>query len=193
MVRMDMSTEEPPAPRAADEYLSVEDRAVTNSAAAVSTLDASRVLHADARVICATLASPDWLGRMVDAPANRPYLRRIETDLAFTLQSDGRLLTFRKAALVDIGPVSATDGGCGVEIGWQAASFAPLFPVFAGRIIADGSRLDLHGVYAPPGGGIGLLIDHAFLHYFARRTANWFLDRLAHAVVDSARRSGSDR
>jgi len=190
---MDMSGEEPPAARAAGEDSLVEDRAIANSGAAVSHLDVSRPLDADPAVTCAMLASPEWLGRMVDAPANRPYLRRIETDLAFTLQSDGRLLTFRKAALVDIGPVSATDGGCGVEIGWQAASLAPLFPVFAGRIVADGSRLDLHGIYAPPGGGIGLLIDHAFVHYFAHRTANWFLDRLANAVVDSARRSRSDR
>ncbi len=80
-----------------------------------------------------------------------------------------------------------------VEIGWRAASFAPLFPVLAGRIVADGSGLQLHGVYAPPGGGIGLLIDQALLHYFARRTATWFLDRLVEEVVASSRPPGSDR
>lgn len=156
-------------------------------------MDVSRALRADPVSLCQALQDPHWLGRLIDAPPHRPDLRRVETDLAFTLQSDGRGLTFRKAALVDIGPVSAKAGGCAVEIGWRAASFAPLFPVFAGRIVADGSGLHLHGVYAPPGGGIGLLIDQAFLHYFARRTATWFLDRLAEAVVASSRPPGSDR
>jgi hypothetical protein len=54
--------------------------------------------------------------------------------------------------------------------------------VFVGSLHADGSELRLEGEYAPPGGGIGLLIDQTFLQYFARRTANWFLDRVAEEV-----------
>jgi hypothetical protein len=38
--------------------------------------------------------------------------------------------------------------------------------------------LRLVGKYAPPGGGVGLLVDRAILHHFARRTAGWLLDRL---------------
>ena len=101
MVRMDMSNEEPPAVRAAGDHPPVEDPAITTGGAAVSHLDASRPLHADPTATCAMLASPGWLGRIVDAPSDPPDPRRIETDLAFTLQSDGRVLTFRKAALVD--------------------------------------------------------------------------------------------
>ena len=146
-------------------------------------LDVSRAVAGGPASMRMALAELGWLGRAVESPPDRPDLRRVETDLAFTLQSDGRALTFRKAALVDLGSASVTADGCTVEIGWRAASFAPLFPVFAGRLVADGRGLHLHGVYAPPGGGIGLLIDQAFLHYFARRTADFFLDRLASAVL----------
>jgi hypothetical protein len=46
--------------------------------------------------------------------------------------------------------------------------------------------LRLDGVYAPPGGGIGLLVDRALLHFVAQRTAIWFLERVA-AEVDPHR------
>ena len=121
---------------------------------------------------------PTWLGRVVGAPPGRPDLLRVEADLAFVLHTDRRVLTFRKAALVDMGVVSLDEKGCAGDIGWQAASFAPLFPVFAGRLVVQPTGLNLQGVYAPPSGDIGLLIDRMFLHYFAQRTADWFLDRL---------------
>ncbi len=92
------------------------------------------------------------------------------------------MLTFRKAALVDIGLVSLDGQGFACDIGWQAASFAPLFPVFAGRLVVQPTRLHLQGVYAPPSGDVGLLIDRMFLHYFTQRTADWFLDGLVASV-----------
>jgi hypothetical protein len=163
---------------------------MTSSSDGVAHLDVGRASTLDPPVVGALLADPGWLGRIVGSPPDRPDMRRVETDLAFSLRSDARTLTFRKAALVDVGAVDVRDGACTVEIGWRAASFAPLFPVFAGQLVADGRRLDLHGVYAPPGGGVGLLIDQAFLHHVARRTARWFLDRVAEAVVAS--NSGAD-
>jgi hypothetical protein len=145
----------------------------------VARLDVSRAFHADPEPLCRALADPSWLGQVVDSPPDRPDLTRVETDLAFTLQAEaGRQLVFRKAALVDIGIGAATRDGCQGEIGWRAASFSPLFPVFAGRLVVGRSRIQIQGVYAPPGGQLGLLIDRAMIHRFAERTARWFLDQL---------------
>jgi hypothetical protein len=103
----------------------------------------------------------------------------VETDLVFAVPSEARVLTFRKAAYVDVGPVGRGRGACVVEIGWRASTLAPLFPVFAGRLEVGEGVLRLDGVYAPPGGGIGVLVDRAVLHFVAKRTAVWFLERLA--------------
>lgn len=149
---------------------------------AVETEDAARLrarrqVSLDSVAICRALSEPAWLGNEIGAPPGRSELRRYETDLAFTLRA-GRTLTFRKAALVDIGPPSPIDDGCAAEIAWRASALAPLFPIFVGRLLVRPSSLELDGVYDPPGGHVGLLIDRAFLHYFAARTADWFLDRL---------------
>lgn len=121
-------------------------------------------------------------------PVDRPDLRRAETDLAFSIGTEHRPLTFRKAALVDIGTAVRDGSLCRTEVGWRASTFAPLFPVFAGQLVADGRQLELRGIYEPPGGGIGLLIDQALLQYFARRTGRWFLDRIADAATGRAPR-----
>lgn len=144
----------------------------------VAPLRAERASDLAADRLCAALDDPSWLGVIGDPPPDHPELRRIETDLAFDLTEERRTVTFRKAAFVDIGPVRRNGAGCAAEISWRAASLAPLFPVFAGTIQASNGRIVLDGVYAPPGGGVGLLVDRGFLNVFARRTANWFLDRL---------------
>jgi len=154
--------------------------AVTGTAAAdaVARLDVSRAFHADPLKLCRALSDPAWLGQVVDSPPDRPDLVRVQTDLAFAVNADKRELVFRKAALVDIGIGAPGKAGCTGEIAWRAASFSPLFPVFAGRLIVGPSRLQIQGVYAPPGGQLGLLIDRAMVHRFADRTARWFLDKL---------------
>jgi len=155
----------------------------------VARLDVSRAFHADPERLCAALSNPVWLGQIVHSPPDRPDLIRVETDLAFTLQTNRRDLVFRKAALVDIGIRSAGKLGCTGEVAWRAASFSPLFPVFAGRLSVSPTRLELRGVYAPPGGQLGLLIDRAMTHRLAERTARWFLDRL---VIELREMDGRD-
>jgi hypothetical protein len=142
-------------------------------------LEATRGLRASPSVIRDVLDHPEWLGRLVDPPPGRPDLRRIETDLGFTLGGDAQPLTFTKAAYLELGTVTGDGAALTCEIGWRASTLAPLFPVFAGRLVANGTRLRLTGVYEPPAGGVGLVIDRAFLHHFARRTGRWFLDRVA--------------
>lgn len=155
------------------------DLPAITAGATVAPLVATRTIDVDPPAVCDVLGDLDWLGvRVADQP-ERSDTRRVQTDLAFALGGDGRVVTFRKAALVEVGPVRADLDGCFVDIAWRAASFAPLFPVFAGRLSIRTGGLHLAGSYAPPGGGVGLLVDRTVLHYVAQRTASWLLDRLA--------------
>jgi hypothetical protein len=127
-----------------------------------------------------------WLGTPVE-PAH-PGSHRYLTDLSLPIRDHAPSLTFKKAAFVDLGEIKRAGGICEIEIGWQSASLAPLFPVFAGRLTLTSTELRLEGYYAPPGGEIGAVLDKAFLGIAARGTARWFLERTAEAVAaaDSA-------
>jgi len=124
-----------------------------------------------------------WLGSSVES--NRPGNRRFLTDLSLPLRERSPNLTFKKAAFVDLGDVHETPHGYEVEIGWQSSSLAPLFPVFAGRLLMTTSELRLEGFYAPPGGEFGAVLDRAFLNIAARGTARWFLGRTAEVLTRS--------
>jgi hypothetical protein len=149
----------------------------------VAHLSVSRILVGDPGQLWDALADPSWLGRPVDRPADQPELRQVETDLAFNLAEEPRTLTFRKAALVALAPRWADDGSCEGVVQWRASTFAPLFPVFSGVLTVHDGGLHLDGVYAPPGGQLGLLVDRSLLQQFARRTAIWFLDRLSQELA----------
>lgn len=122
-----------------------------------------------------------WLGpvREAVAPAG---LARYLVDLALPVGERGRVVTFHKAALVDVGPVETGPDGVAVEIGWRAAGMAPLFPVFAGRLAWRDGVLRLRGLYAPPGGGVGLVADRLLLNLAARGTARRLLEQIAAAM-----------
>lgn len=121
-----------------------------------------------------------WLGPSVDD--GPPGMRRHLTDLRLRVGDQPGRATFRKAAYVDIGRVRRVSDGYEVEISWRAATLAPLFPVFSGKLaIADG-ELRLEGWYAPPGGAIGFVVDRALLRVAARGTARWFLNEMVEAA-----------
>ena len=145
-------------------------------------LSASSPLGSDPRHLAALLArgAQAWGGEPVSgAPAG---LRRFAIDLRLRVGGErGGLTTFRKAALLDLGPVMPTDVGWGVEVAWRAASAAPLFPVFGGRLVVVPGQLRLEGVYAPPGGVVGRVADRVLLHLAANGTARWLLAELARA------------
>ena len=123
----------------------------------------------------------DWLGNRVDGPADRPGVRRYESDLVLPMREQARHMVLRKAALVDLGPAETVPGGFAVEVSWRSASLAPLFPVFVGTLTVMGHELVLEGYYAPPGGEIGVILDRALLNIAGRGTARWFLGRVAAA------------
>jgi hypothetical protein len=116
--------------------------------------------------------------------AGDPAPRRI---VRLRVSDHPSLVTFGKAAYVDIGPVhTLEDGGWEVEVGWRASSLAPLFPVFSGTIVARGEDLTLSGWYAPPGGTLGRMADRALLHIAAEGTARWLLRELDEAAAQGA-------
>ena len=135
------------------------------------------------RLAWAIRAARAWLGPEVESAPDG--MHRHEADLRLRVSDHPSLVTFRKAAHVDIGPVNPLDQGWEVEIGWQASSLAPLFPVFSGMIVARGDELTLSGWYAPPGGSVGRAADRALLHIAAEGTARWLL-----AVLDDAAAQG---
>lgn len=145
----------------------------------VATLRVHRSGRTDVARICALLRDASWLGEPVGDAIVPPGTTRYLTDLVFPLPPDGRLLSFRKAAYVDVGPVEPSAGeSCEVAIAWRSASLAPLFPVFAGRVVVRASGVGLEGQYAPPGGLVGRTADRMLLNTAARGTARWFLDHL---------------
>jgi hypothetical protein len=109
-------------------------------------------------------------------------MHRHQADLRLRVSDHPSLVTFGKAAYVDIGPVQPGNDGWEAAIGWRASTLAPLFPVFFGRMTARGSELTLSGWYAPPGGTVGRLADGALLQIAARATARWLLGQLDDAA-----------
>ncbi len=120
-----------------------------------------------------------WLGRPSDGPPDRPDMRRIATDLELPIRDGSATGPVRKATFVDIGQAQLVGDHVFVEIAWESAMFAPLFPVFAGELRITADDIVLDGRYAPPLGSLGLLLDQAILHFVARRTAGALLARLA--------------
>jgi hypothetical protein len=156
-----------------------DDALLVDVATGTVALHASRDARIDLTRAATALRSLDWFGPQIDGPAVRADLRRIRADLELPIIDGSATGPIRKSALIDIGLPRALNDVLLVEVGWQSASLAPLFPVFAGRLRVSEGRLDLDGWYVPPLGRLGLLIDAGILYLVARRAAQAFLTRLA--------------
>jgi hypothetical protein len=145
-----------------------------------------RTMDADpAQLTRLVLSGEPWLGHHVrGAPAG---MQRFETDLRLRVSDKPEIVTFRKAAFVDLGSLLPRPDGWEMEVGWQASSLAPLFPVFSGSIVLLGREATLSGLYAPPGGAVGRIADRALLHVAAAGTGRWLL-----ATLDRAGRGLGD-
>jgi hypothetical protein len=137
---------------------------------------------------------PARVGEILEGPAGRwlpgaePLpetggLRRHAVDLRLRVgRDDAAVTTFRKAAVLDLGPVHRVGAGYEVEISWRAATGAPLFPVFSGLLSVGPRELRIEGLYAPPGGVVGRIADRVLLHTAANATARWLLGELERAA-----------
>ena len=110
-------------------------------------------------------------------------MRRFATDLRLGPDDHSLLAPIRKAAYVDLGSPRPEGDALRVEISWRSASLTPLFPVFSGWLTIRPGELVLDGLYAPPGGAVGLLADRGLLHLAARRTATALLHQLRAAAA----------
>ena len=143
-------------------------------------LAASLRLHNDPDRVAALLRdgrTPWTLGRV--AAPDGSGLRRFAVDLRLRLGGDKvALITFGKAAYLDLGVPRRTAAGWEAEISWLASTAAPLFPVFSGWLTIGREELRIDGLYAPPGGVVGRVADRMLLHIAANATARWVLEEI---------------
>ncbi len=125
-------------------------------------------------------AEAAWLGERVEE-ASGPS-REYACDLDLPAGDMGPLL-FRKSAIVGLGEPVRDGAGWLIPIDWHAATFKPLFPVFAGTLTVTERQVVLDGHYAPPGGRMGAVLDVALLNVAARGTGRWFLRKVAAALA----------
>ena len=129
-----------------------------------------------ARLAWAVRAARTWLG-----PEARPApdgMHRYQATLRLRVSDHPSLVTFGKAAFVDLGPIRWLNDAWEAEVSWRAATLAPLFPVFSGTLTVRADEMTVSGWYAPPGGTLGRLADRALLHLAAEGTGRWLLGEL---------------
>jgi hypothetical protein len=126
-----------------------------------------------------------WVGgEAVARPDAGPEgVERHLIDLRMRVGERAPLVTFHKAAYLDLGPLRDDGTAVSLEVSWRAAGMAPLFPVFSGHLTWSDGDLRLAGEYAPPGGGVGVIADRLLLNVAARGTARWLLERIVRVLV----------
>jgi hypothetical protein len=125
-----------------------------------------------------------WLGDLVQDDVDRRGAARYLLDLELRVSDLAPRVSFRKAAYVDLGALDASGARLVVDIAWRAAGLTPLFPVFAGTMSWHDGELQLHGVYAPPGGAVGAVADRLLLNVAARGTGRRLLERVALVMAE---------
>lgn len=147
----------------------------------IARLHLALPVHSEMVRMPALLGSPDaeWLGERVDDTSGPT--REYACDLDLPVGDMGPIL-FRKSAIVGLGEPVREGAVWLVPIEWHAASFKPLFPVFAGTLTVTERQVVLDGHYAPPGGRLGAVLDVALLNVAARGTGRWFLRKVAAAL-----------
>ena len=155
---------------------------VTDGVAYVARLQTVLAASVDISKVPEALGSDDarWLGERV--PGTDATMRRFLCDLELHAGGSQHAL-LRKSALVGFGEPRVDGEGWVVAVEWRAATLAPLFPVFSGRIRIAADRIELAGSYAPPSGKLGYMLDSALLHIAARGTGQWFLRKVASALA----------
>jgi len=114
-------------------------------------------------------------------------MRTFAMDLGLPIGGESSVIgTVRKAAYLDLGRPRRTATGWEAEISWRSATAAPLFPVFSGWLTIGPDRMQIDGLYAPPGGIVGQVADRMLLHVAANATARWLLAEIDRAALELA-------
>jgi hypothetical protein len=97
-----------------------------------------------------------------------------------------------KLVMIHVGDMALTVDSARLPLRWEATGpGSGLFPALDADITLtpdgdEATRLILAGVYRPPLGKVGELLDHAILSRIATATIRDFVDRLAQAVEGSS-------
>ena len=93
-------------------------------------------------------------------------------------------VSVRKRVVVDLGQPVAEGEWLNIPISWRATFPEKLFPVMTGKIelapVEKGiTRLTVSGMYEPPLGRLGALIDEAVMHSVAEATVREVTESIA--------------
>lgn len=120
----------------------------------------------------------------------RTWFPRLSDDHAAAVGLKVAGVSLRKRVTVDLGePVSEGDW-TNVPITWKATFPERLFPVLVGKIELapveqSTTRLTISGMYEPPLGRLGVLLDEAVMHNVAEATIKEITESIA-KLLDSA-------
>jgi uncharacterized membrane protein len=99
---------------------------------------------------------------------------------------------FSKLVMIHVGELTVADDSARLPLRWEATGpGSGLFPALDADITVrsdgdDATMLTLTGVYRPPLGKLGVLLDHAILSRVAAATIRDFVGRLAQAIEGSS-------
>lgn len=114
----------------------------------------------------------------------RTWFPRLQADshTAVGLRVAG--VTLRKRVTVELGEPETKGQWTNVPISWKATFPEQLFPVLTGRlelvpVDSQTTRLTVSGMYEPPLGRLGALIDEAVMHSVAEATVREVTESIA--------------
>jgi hypothetical protein len=118
----------------------------------------------------------------------RTWFPRLHADNASEVGLRLAGVTVRKRVVVDLGEPEKKGEWTDVPISWKATFPEQLFPVLVGRlelvpVEKELTRLTVSGMYEPPLGRLGALIDDAIMHSVAEATVREVTESIAQQLM----------
>jgi hypothetical protein len=114
----------------------------------------------------------------------RTWFPRLQGDNASAVGLRVAGVSVRKRVIVELGEPETKGEWTNVPISWKATFPEQLFPVLVGRVELvpvekNVTRLTVSGMYEPPLGRLGALIDDAIMHSVAEATVREVTESIA--------------
>jgi hypothetical protein len=114
----------------------------------------------------------------------RTWFPRLQADNASAVGLRVAGVSVRKRVIVELGEPETKGEWTNVPISWKATFPEQLFPVLVGRVELvpvdkNVTRLTVSGMYEPPLGRLGALIDDAIMHSVAEATVREVTESIA--------------
>ena len=115
---------------------------------------------------------------------SRTWFPRLQADRHSELGLRVAGVSLRKRVTVELGEPETKGQWTNVPISWKATFPERLFPVLTGRlelvpVEPDVTRITVSGMYEPPLGRLGALIDEAVMHSVAEATVREVTEEIA--------------